>query len=94
MMAPWKLLCGSTAGTSHERRGDGCQSYAHGVPLAIGNSSVLVAGLRGWSRKCPREQLSGLGSPASVLSIWHPRLCGTGYFSFRTLTSSFPTWLE
>jgi hypothetical protein len=40
---PWKLLCGSAAGTSHQRQGDGCQDYAHGVVLATGHSPVLVA---------------------------------------------------
>jgi hypothetical protein len=44
LMTPsWKLLCGSAAGTSHERRGDGCHDYAHGVVLAAGDSPVLVA---------------------------------------------------
>src|SRR2546421_695399 len=40
---PWKILCGSSAGTSHEQRGDGCQDYAHCITLAMGSSSVLVA---------------------------------------------------
>jgi hypothetical protein len=43
MMPAWKLLYGSAAGTSHERLGDPCQDYAHGVILAAGNSAVLVA---------------------------------------------------
>src|SRR5579884_307004 len=43
MTPPWKLLCGSVVGTSHERRGEPCQDYAHGVLLAAGESPVLVA---------------------------------------------------
>lgn len=39
----WKLLFGSEAGTSHERRGELCQDYAHGRAFCLGPSSMLVA---------------------------------------------------
>jgi hypothetical protein len=43
MTPAWKLLLGSAAGTSHERNGDGCQDYAHGVVVIGDESPVLVA---------------------------------------------------
>jgi hypothetical protein len=57
MAPPWKLLCGSAAGTSHQRRGDGCQDYAHGVVLDTGNSSILVAACSDGAGSAPQAAL-------------------------------------
>src|SRR4051794_23025788 len=43
MPAPWKLMCASVAGTSHERRGQPCQDYSHGRLVCGEASSVLIA---------------------------------------------------
>lgn len=42
MTSPWKLLCGSVTGTSHERRGEPCQDYALGRLLGGDDSPILV----------------------------------------------------
>jgi hypothetical protein len=43
MAEPWKVLCGSVGGTSHERRGEPCQDYALGLPVPCGSEATLVA---------------------------------------------------
>jgi hypothetical protein len=42
MSTPWKLLFDSVAGTSHQRRGEPCQDYSHGLVVAVGESSSLI----------------------------------------------------
>lgn len=42
MPETWKLLLGSAIGTSHERRGEPCQDYAHGREFLVGTSSILI----------------------------------------------------
>jgi hypothetical protein len=42
MPATWKLLYGSATGTSHQRRGETCQDYAHGQVIHVGESSVVI----------------------------------------------------
>jgi hypothetical protein len=42
MDSSWKLLGGSVVGTSHEKLGESCQDYAHGVVVVVGMSSYLV----------------------------------------------------
>ena len=42
MTTPWKLLAGSAAGTSHERRGEPCQDYAHALLVEGGAAPALV----------------------------------------------------
>jgi hypothetical protein len=39
---PWKLLYASAIGTSHQRRGERCQDYAHGRVLIESQSPALV----------------------------------------------------
>jgi hypothetical protein len=43
MKSFWKLLGGSVIGTSHERLGENCQDYVHGVVITQGRSSCLIA---------------------------------------------------
>src|SRR5262245_1448783 len=43
MHPPWNVLFASVAGTSHERRGESCQDYAHALLVTGGGSPVLVA---------------------------------------------------
>ncbi len=43
MERSWKLLYGSVVGTSHERLGEPCQDYAHGVVIAVQEASWLLA---------------------------------------------------
>jgi hypothetical protein len=40
MVSPWKVICGSVAGSSHERCGEPCQDYSH--TCTIDRSSGLV----------------------------------------------------
>lgn len=42
MESSWKLLSGSAVGTSHERLGESCQDYAHGIVVTAGMSSYLL----------------------------------------------------
>lgn len=42
MESSWKLLGGSVIGTSHERLGESCQDYAHGVVVFAGMSACLI----------------------------------------------------
>ena len=42
MPATWKLLYGSATGTSHQRRGEPCQDYAHGQVVLAGESPVVI----------------------------------------------------
>jgi hypothetical protein len=66
MISPWKLLYGSAAGTSHARRGEECQDYAHGVILTTENSSVLVAACADGAGSAPQ---AALGSRLACLGF-------------------------
>ncbi|SRR5579875_520102 len=43
MEPSWKTLGKSVIGTSHERLGESCQDYVHGITLDVGKSSFLIA---------------------------------------------------
>src|SRR5437868_5423479 len=68
MATPWKLLCGSAAGTSHEARGEGCQDYAHAVILAEDRSPVLVAACADGAGSASR---AALGAKLACLGFVH-----------------------
>jgi hypothetical protein len=42
MRSPWKFLCASATGTSHESRGERCQDYAHVRIIGTGELATLV----------------------------------------------------
>lgn len=42
MESTWKVISSSVLGTSHERLGEPCQDYAHGVVVAATSSPILV----------------------------------------------------
>src|SRR5262245_49248018 len=57
MDAPWRLLFGSVAGSSHERRGDPCQDYCHAVVVAGADGPVVVAACADGAGSAPRSEV-------------------------------------
>src|SRR2546428_234819 len=57
MALPWKLLYGSVAGTSHERRSESCQDYALGRIVFDSDREVLVVACSDGAGSCPHSSL-------------------------------------
>jgi hypothetical protein len=68
MSGTWKTLFGSACGTSHERRGEPCQDYAHGRTFHVGESSILILACADGAGSATHAQI---GARLACLSFIH-----------------------